>query len=199
MAINISSSSTYTSSNSTIRISNSTITANNCEIYGDNNVITGNNNDIKGNNNRINGNNNDIKGDNNQITGNNNDVKGHNCTLMGNNNDYKAKKSSNKKSVDVTPPKSDGGNYRMVGNYGTVYSADTPREVISKYRAGEKAAFEIEQQRLSAIQKSETERIRQEFKISQRRWKIDNVNLTDEEYKIVEDYMNDIKPLWETW
>ena len=89
-------------------------------------------------------------------------------------------------------------NSTITANNCEIYG-DTPNEVLSKYRSGEKEIFRMEQQRLSNISKLETERIRQEYKISQRRWRIDNVNLSDEEYKIVEDYMNDIKPLWEIW
>jgi hypothetical protein len=201
MAINIINSKTYSRNNSTIHISNSTIDSNNSEIYGDNNTINGNNNDIKGNNNKIIGNNNDIKGDYNQIIGNNNDAKGHNCSLTGNNNDYKVKKPKNKisKTLDSMIDDSIENAFVILGNRGGKYTGKTPHEALAKFKAGEKARFEIEQANAKVIRKAEEEKILNEYKIQQRLWKIDNVNLTDEEYKIIEEYMDEIKPLWEIW
>jgi len=94
--------------------------------------------------------------------------------------------------------KEDSG-FIVNGSNGRKYRGDTPHEAIEKMKAGEQAHFEIEQAEIQ--QKAEMERMRvlADAKNAGRKWKIDNVTLTDEEYEEVEKYMESIKHLWQTW
>jgi hypothetical protein len=197
---------TVTSNNSTVSISGAKIIGNNNDIFGDDNEIIGNNNNIEGHNNKCMGNNLDVIGDYNKVTGNNNDVEGYGCEVVGNNCDYVRKKKPKKSSKSITEHLDDmlaeaeeDGKYVVSGSRGRSYGGRTPEEALARMDAGEKAHFEIEQARLDQMAKVQRERIEYEAKMASREWKIDNINLTDEEYEEVAEYMESIKELWQTW
>lgn len=189
------SSTDYSSNNSKINVSNATITGNNNKIKGDNNTISGNNLKVIGHKNVIRGNNLKVTGDFNEVVGNNCKVTGYGCIVRGNNNKHTPVDKTYEESITeildnmLEDAKRDGE--ELEKEYiidGKNYRGGSPRAAVELYKA--------EQRRKD---KEERERISEMIKEDSRKWKIDNVKLTDEEYDAVEQYMEENKHIWQTW
>lgn len=150
--------------------SKKTVTSNNSTVSISGAKIIGNNNDIFGDDNEIIGNNNDIEGHNNKCMGNNLDVVGDWNEVHGNNNDV------------------EGFGCTVTGNNCDYARKKKPK----KLKLMKEKSISEQLDDMLADARGEAPKI-------ERLWNIDNVNLTDEEYKQVEEYMESIRTLWQIW